>query len=197
MMLSKPVVRVHRSGKAGVVPAYNVEGQFEREARLSKCSSWLPHGTSDQCPLNSYNPRVHPTSPTLGSSTMKAKTAVYTPIREESLVYAFINENKLPKELKTMVVSLLDVEEPIQLIQVIRGLPLEDQLRFVHRADQVCRDRWLFSPPPAPSLIIHHTGFPYCRRRKHQIRDLLGNHLQCHWLPTEFSCTLHGARETS
>jgi len=31
-----PVVRVHRTGKAGVVPAFNIEGHFEREARHNK-----------------------------------------------------------------------------------------------------------------------------------------------------------------
>lgn len=30
------VVRVHRTGKAGVVPAFNIEGQFEKEARHNK-----------------------------------------------------------------------------------------------------------------------------------------------------------------
>ena len=35
-MLNEPVVKVHRTGKAGVVPAFNIEGQFEREARYNK-----------------------------------------------------------------------------------------------------------------------------------------------------------------
>jgi len=30
------LVRIHRTGKAGVVPAFNIEGQFEREARQNK-----------------------------------------------------------------------------------------------------------------------------------------------------------------
>ena len=36
IILNKPVVRVHRTGKAGVVHASNIEGQFEREARHNK-----------------------------------------------------------------------------------------------------------------------------------------------------------------
>ena len=36
MTLNEPVVRVHRTSRAGVVPAFNIEGQFEREARHNK-----------------------------------------------------------------------------------------------------------------------------------------------------------------
>ena len=36
MTLNGPVVRVHRTSRAGVVPAFNIEGQFEREARHNK-----------------------------------------------------------------------------------------------------------------------------------------------------------------
>ena len=33
---STPVVWVHRTEKAGVIPAFNIEGQLEREARQNK-----------------------------------------------------------------------------------------------------------------------------------------------------------------
>lgn len=36
MTLREPVVWVHRTGKAGVIPAFNVEGGLEKEARINK-----------------------------------------------------------------------------------------------------------------------------------------------------------------
>ena len=36
IVLNEPVIRVHSTGKPGVVPAFNVEGQLERKARENK-----------------------------------------------------------------------------------------------------------------------------------------------------------------
>ena len=57
--------------------------------------------------------------------------------------YTFINGNLLPEQLQLMATSLLNDGE---LTRTVQKLPLEDQARFVHRADQVRRDHlWLFS----------------------------------------------------
>lgn len=74
---------------------------------------------------------------------MKIEKAVRTPTIE-SLVYALVNENMLPNEIKTMVLSLLDDKKLTRLIELIRRLPPEGQTRFLDRADQVRRDRLLF-----------------------------------------------------
>lgn len=78
--------------------------------------------------------------------------------KEEDSLYILVNGNTSPEKLKTIAVASL---ESTRLLQMVLRLQPVDQTRFVDRADQVRRGRWLFSScnlsliaPQRPSPLL-------------------------------------------
>ena len=74
------------------------------------------------------------------AKTRRAAPAPGAATREKPGVYAFVNSNLPPEQLRIAAVSLLKCKE---LPQMLSGLPPEDRVRFLDRVDQV---RGCFSP---------------------------------------------------
>ena len=88
----------------------------------------------------------------------KTTAASRGPTRGETVIQEFANSTSTPRESGRKAASLLSSKE---LLEDIRRLTPEDQMKFVDKIDRVRRDRLSFPLVIFPSLLLsRHTQPP-------------------------------------
>lgn len=107
----------------------------------------------------------------MSTSVGRAFAATGDPIRGEPAILNFTNSNLPPELLKQQAAHWIVNG---QLLPDIQGLTQEEQIKFVDKVDQVCRDESFLNLP----LRHLYKGVSGCRLPKRETRNCLWERVQ-------------------